>query len=100
MKELKVLQQQQILGKPLTLYGDFENPLFLAKEVAEWIEHSNPRMMLQAVDEDEKGVNIAYTLGGNQEAWFLTCLSCDFCRYTPLGGSGGCQPEVALIYSP
>ena len=29
MKELKVLQQQQILGKPLTLYGDFENPLFL-----------------------------------------------------------------------
>ena len=37
MKELKVLQQQQILGKPLTLYGDFENPLFLAKEVAERI---------------------------------------------------------------
>lgn len=72
MKELKVLQQQQILGKPFTLYGDFENPLFLAKEVAEWIEHSNPRMMLQAVDDDEKGVNIAYTLGGNQEAWFLT----------------------------
>jgi len=35
MKELKVLQQQQILGKPLTLYGAFENPLFLAKEVAE-----------------------------------------------------------------
>ena len=29
-------------------------------------------MMLQAVDDDEKGVNIAYTLGGNQEAWFLT----------------------------
>ncbi len=72
MKELKVLQQQQILGKPLTLYGDFENPLFLAKEVAEWIEHSNPRMMLQAVDDDEKGVNIAYTPGGNQEVWFLT----------------------------
>ena len=67
-----MIQKQEILGKPLTLYGDFENPLFLAKEVAEWIEHSNPRMMLQTVDDDEKGVNIVYTPGGNQEAWFLT----------------------------
>lgn len=72
MKELTVIQQQEILGKPLTVYGDFENPLFLAKEVAEWIEHSNPRVMLQTVDEDEKVVNNVYTPGGNQEAWFLT----------------------------
>ena len=28
--------------------------------------------MLKSVDEDEKVVNIAYTLGGNQEQWFLT----------------------------
>ncbi len=72
MKELAVIQQREILGKPLTLYGDFENPLFLAKEVAKWIEHSNPRVMLQTVDEDEKVVNNVYTLGGNQETWFLT----------------------------
>jgi len=72
MKELAVIQQQKILGKQLTLYGDFENPLFLAKEVAEWIEHSNVSMMLQTIDDDEKVVNIVYTLGGNQEAWFLT----------------------------
>lgn len=72
MKELAVIQQQEILGKPFTLYGDFENPLFLAKEVAEWIEHSNVSMMLQTIDDDEKVVNIVYTLGGNQEAWFLT----------------------------
>lgn len=72
MKELAVIQQQEILGKSLTLYGDFDNPLFLAKEVAEWIEHSNPRVMLQTVDEDEKVVNNVYTPGGNQEAWFLT----------------------------
>ncbi len=26
MKELTVIQQQEILGKPLTVYGDFENP--------------------------------------------------------------------------
>ena len=28
--------------------------------------------MLQSVDEEEKGVRIAYTLGGKQETWFLT----------------------------
>ena len=40
--------------------------------MAEWIEHSNPRVMLKNVDEEEKVVNIVYTLGGNQEMWFLT----------------------------
>ena len=46
--------------------------MFLAKDVAKWLEHSNSRMMLQNVDDDEKVVNNAYTLGGNQEQWFLT----------------------------
>ena len=74
MKELTVIQQQEILGKPLTVYGDFENPLFLAKEVAEWIEYdvSSVNKMLNNVDEDEKVRNIIPTLGGNQETWFLT----------------------------
>ena len=70
--ELKILKQQELLGRNITVYGTNENPLFLAKDVAEWIEHSNARMMLNSVDEDEKVVNIVYTLGGNQEAWFLT----------------------------
>ena len=70
--ELKILKQQELLGRNITVYGTNENPLFLAKDVAEWIEHSNARMMLNSVDEDEKVVNNVYTLGGNQEAWFLT----------------------------
>ena len=62
-----------MLGKEFRVYGDFENPLFLAKDVAEWIEHSNSRMMLQAVDENEKlCVNNPYALQGQQEQWFLT----------------------------
>ena len=73
MNELTVIQQQEILGKPFTVYGDFENPLFLAKEVAEWIEHSNARVMLQTVDEEEKlCVNNPYALKGQKEQWFLT----------------------------
>lgn len=74
MKELTVIQQQEILGKPLTVYGDFENPLFLAKEVAEWIDYSesNVSKLVAIVDEDEKVRNIITTPGGNQETWFLT----------------------------
>ena len=74
MSVLQVIEQREILGKQLTMYGDFENPLFLAKEVAEWIDYdlSSINKMLNSVDEDEKVRNIVPTLGGNQEAWFLT----------------------------
>lgn len=72
MNELKVLNEQEVLGKHFKMYGTPEEPLFLAKDVADWIEHSNPRMMLQTVDDDEKGVRNVYTPGGMQEAWCLT----------------------------
>lgn len=70
MNELTVIQQQEILGKPFTVYGDFENPLFLAREVAEWIDYSesNVSKLVAMVDEEEKVRNIITTLGGNQEA--------------------------------
>ena len=71
-QQLEIINEQEVLGKNFKIYGTFENPLFLAKDVAEWIEHSNPRVMLKNVDEEEKVVNIVYTLGGNQEMWFLT----------------------------
>lgn len=72
MSEIRIIKEQEVLGKDFKVYGDFENPLFLAKDVAEWIEHSNPRVMLESIDDDEKVVNNVYTLGGNQNAWFLT----------------------------
>lgn len=71
-KELTIIDERELLGKEFRIYGTFENPLFLAKDVANWIEHSNPRMMLKGIDEEEKVVNNVYTLGGNQEMWFLT----------------------------
>ena len=71
-KNLVVIDERKVLGKEFKIYGDIENPLFLAKDVANWIEHSNPRVMLNTVDENEKVVNNVYTLGGSQESWFLT----------------------------
>lgn len=70
--ELTVINEQEVLGKDFKVYGTFENPLFLAKDVAEWIEHSDVSTMLRKVDEEEKGTNNVCTLGGKQKAWFLT----------------------------
>lgn len=70
--ELIVVEQRDILGKDFKIYGSLDEPLFLAKDVAQWIEHSNPRMMLNSIDDNEKVVSNVYTPGGSQESWFLT----------------------------
>ena len=70
--DLQVIDKRNILDHEVTTYGDLENPLFLAKDVANWIEHSDVSKMMKSVDEDEKVKNIVRTLGGNQEMWFLT----------------------------
>ena len=77
--ELEVINEQEVLGKQFRIYGTVENPLFLAKDVAEWIEYSKRSngayrtdAMLKAVDDEEKVAKIVSTPGGAQEAWFLT----------------------------
>ena len=63
-----------MVWKEFRIYGNFDNPLFLAKDVAGWIEYdpSSINKMIVAVDDTEKVRNIIPTLGGNQESWFLT----------------------------
>ena len=50
--ELKIIDERELLGKEFKIYGDFENPLFLAKDVAEWIdyEYINTTTILWATD--------------------------------------------------
>lgn len=72
MNELKVIKQQEVLGQDFKIYGDFDNPLFLAKDVAEWIEHNQPSRIASLVDDDEKVMRNVHTPGGNQSMWFLT----------------------------
>lgn len=69
---LTVIYNQEVLGKEFNIYGSYEEPLFLAKDVAEWIENKNVSQMLNVVDDDEKVIYNVYTLGGVQKAWFLT----------------------------
>ncbi len=75
MVDLEIIEQREVLGQDFKIYGDFENPLFLAKDVAKWIEHTNVTMMLEKIDEDEK-VKLSNTYfenrtGGNG-TYFLT----------------------------
>lgn len=70
--ELQVLHTQEILGNEFKVYGTKEEPLFLAKDVATWIEHSKVSMMLESIDEEEKLKETILTSGQNREMWFLT----------------------------
>ena len=72
MNDLKVINQQEVLGKDFKVYGDFDNPLFLAKDVAEWIEHSDTSKMCNSIDEDEKLVRTMFVSGQLRECLFLT----------------------------
>lgn len=70
--ELQIINEQEVLGKHFTVYGTADEPLFLAKDVAEWIEHSKSSIMIDTVDEDEKLRETIFTSGQNREVWFLT----------------------------
>lgn len=68
--EIKIIKEQEVLGKDFKVYGDSENPLFLAKDVAEWLELTNVTDMISRVDSDEV---TKFNLGGLQgECNFLT----------------------------
>lgn len=69
---LTIIEKREVLGKEFKIYGDFENPLFLAKDVAEWIEHNKPFEMIAKVDENEKLKATISLSGQNREVWLLT----------------------------
>lgn len=76
--EITIIDQKEILGRPVNFYGDWENPLFLAKDVAEWIEYAQRPdgsfqvgQMLKSIDDEEK-IFTVNNLNGDREMWFLT----------------------------
>ncbi|MDX5610086.1 phage antirepressor, partial [Clostridioides difficile] len=77
MNNLQTIKEQELLGKEFKVYGTLENPLFLARDVAEWIDYSktsegyyNTSKMLMSIDEDEKVTITNSNSGGNK--LFLT----------------------------
>src|SRR5699024_7323620 len=74
MKELKIIEEREVLGKEFRIYGTIEEPLFLAKDVAEWIEYdkSSLNKMINSVDEEEKLNGTIFRAGQKRGMWFLT----------------------------
>ena len=74
MNELQVIKEQEVLGREFRIYGDFENPLFLARDVAEWIEYDVNKVgqMLKTIDENEKKTSPLHYSGQIRNMWFLT----------------------------
>lgn len=70
--EVQVIDKRELLSKEITTYGDLENPIFLAKDVANWIEHTDLSRMVNLVDEDEKLKRTLYVSGQRREMWFVT----------------------------
>ena len=67
---LQVIDERKIFNKDFRIWGTVENPLFLAKDVAEWLELSNVSDMISRVDVEEVA---KLNLGGLQgECNFLT----------------------------
>lgn len=75
---IQVLSETELLGHKFTVYGTAENPLFLAKEVAECIDYAKTSQgyydvsrMVGTVDEEEKYLRTIFVDGRNYEMWFL-----------------------------
>ncbi|MGL5690287.1 MAG: BRO family protein, partial [Bacteroidales bacterium] len=74
--ELQIINEQVVLGKEFKVYGNVEQPLFLAKDVVkEILEIQNVSQFLeQNIDEEEKMRVYFKNIGSRSgsEQWFLT----------------------------
>lgn len=71
---VELIQTATLLGKQIDVYGSIEEPLFLAKDVAQWIEYDSESInkMLQSVEEEEKVTGTIFRSGQNRQMWLLT----------------------------
>lgn len=75
---IKIIAEQNVLGKEFHIYGTIEEPLFMARDVAELIDYAktskgayNVSMMLDSVDDDEKLISETLVSGQNRKVWFV-----------------------------
>lgn len=65
MNEIQVFKNEQF-GEVRTIVKDGE-PWFVAADICKVLGHTNSRVAVASLDEDEKGVSKVYTLGGEQQ---------------------------------
>lgn len=65
MTGIQIFKNEQF-GEVRTIAKDGE-PWFVANDICKVLGHTNSRVAVAALDEDEKGVSKVYTLGGEQQ---------------------------------
>lgn len=71
MNEIQTFNNPEF-GTVRAVRGDDGEPMFVAKDVCAVLELKNPRSTLALLDEDEKGVHIVDTPGGEQQMTIVT----------------------------
>lgn len=73
-KQIQIIANKEILGEEIKIYGTIDNPLFLARDVAEWLDYSMDKVgqMLKYIDEEEKLTLPIFYSGQVRNMWFLT----------------------------
>lgn len=62
--DMSVIKFEGVKVRIVNINGE---PWFVAKDICEALELTNSRMAIKALDEDERGVTLTYTLGGKQK---------------------------------
>lgn len=65
MTDIQIFKSEQF-GEVRTIAKDGE-PWFVANDICKVLGHTNSRVAVASLDEDEKGVSKVYTLGGEQQ---------------------------------
>lgn len=63
--DVKIFEKEEFGSVRVVMQGD--DPWFVAKDVCDCLDLSNNRGAIASLDDDEKGVSITDTLGGQQE---------------------------------
>ena len=71
-EKLNIISEKDVFDRKFSIYGTLEMPLFLAKDVASWIEHSDVSTMTRSIDDDEKLVQTLFVSGQKRDCLFLT----------------------------
>ena len=69
---MNLIDKKEILGINFNIYGNIQDPIFNANDIAKIIENSNVSQMLKDIDDDEKQlVEIIRENGSSHRQWFL-----------------------------
>ncbi|AKQ06875.1 phage antirepressor [Erysipelothrix rhusiopathiae] len=72
MNELQIIKETKIFNNSFKIYGNLYNPLFLAKDIAMWLNHNKPSELVSLVSNNEKLRATISHSGQRREMWFLT----------------------------